>query len=82
MGDDDVTLREVGCGMCAHAVRCGRFHTMLLVNKEELRDVECEGTLSGWWRWLTASWGRMPKDGTGAEASQYEVVSPQGGETQ
>lgn len=46
MGDDSTELRDVGAGLRAIAVRCGRFHTSLLVDPSDAPDVGREGVFS------------------------------------
>lgn len=56
VGDNNVHVREVVGGLKVNAVRCGRFHTMLLVAESELHGFDCEGSWGSWmlsgWRWV------------------------------
>lgn len=76
VGDDDTTLREVGRGVRVRGLRCGRFHTMLLVADGEMRGIECEGT---WGRWVYKGWQWVldvltgKSHGSGPEGA-YEAV--------
>lgn len=68
MGDEDTGLREVGGGWRAVAVRCGRFHTSLLVDPEDAPHGGEGGVLS----WVSDAlsqgytWLFGARDGKGA----------------